>query len=325
MGAFVFLGRRSLAALAGAAILVLCRGGEATGGEYYRWTDKDGTVSFSDHTGNIPSNYKGTVEAHGTPAHKEAARPAGNVPDRGYRPPATQRPVEPPPDRVEPEPSWEIPYTPVGAGGEQRIIIPVTLNGKVTAKMAVDTGAPGMVLSMDLAKRLGVLDERTAVLTTAGGIGGTTPAFRTIIDTVSVDGAEDRFVPTTVLTSSLSPSFEGLVGMDFMSRYSMRIDPVRTVVILTPIVPEGKAPGGHDERWWRSTFREFSGLKTSWAGYVEKLDELERSGGVRKNRLARLREMKDMAVRQKDEADRLYNELLWYATDSGVPMDWRNE
>src|SRR5262249_24926376 len=101
-------------------------------------------------------------------------------------------PEVPPPSTAEParkaaaQGRHEIAYDPY-EGSTQRVIINVTLNGRVRAPLAVDTGAPHTVISRALAERLGLMDQTSArVWTQAAGIGGSTPAIRTIIDTIRV-------------------------------------------------------------------------------------------------------------------------------------------
>jgi hypothetical protein len=102
---------------------------------------------------------------------------------------------------------FEIPYQP-SEGTARRVIIPVTFNGSVTSPMALDTGSPGMVISFELAERLGVFSRgKGALVTQAAGIGGAVPAILTIIDSIAVGGAQSSFVPTTVTfpVSTLRP------------------------------------------------------------------------------------------------------------------------
>ena len=165
-------------------------------------------------------------------------------------------------------------------GASKRIIISVTFNDSVTAPMLIDTGAPGMLISPKLAEKLGVFrtDEGT-LWVRAGGVGGSVPAIRTIIDKVQVGGASDRFIPTTV-TPSISGSFEGLIGLDFMSKYSMKIEYGKRVVVFEEIPPDPNSKGGHDEEWWRSTFREFNKHHDEWRKYGEDVDKLTKYAGL---------------------------------------------
>jgi gag-polyprotein putative aspartyl protease len=141
-------------------------------------------------------------------------------------------PATPPPSIAEPARKaaattrHEIKYDPY-EGSTQRVIINVTLNGRVQARLAVDTGAPKTIISGALAERLGLMNETSAgVWTRASGIGGSTPAIRTIIETIRVGDIEQQFFPTTIVPE-VSTKFEGLIGMDFLSLFVMHIDPAR--------------------------------------------------------------------------------------------------
>ena len=79
-----------------------------------------------------------------------------------------------------------------------------------------------------------------------GGMGGYVPAVRTIIDTIQVGRATQNFILATIV-SAISPNFEGLLGMDFLSAYSMRIDSGREVVILEELPEDPRSYGGREE------------------------------------------------------------------------------
>lgn len=210
---------------------------------------------------------------------------------------------------------YELPYTPL-EGSARRIIIPVTFNGSVTARMALDTGSPGMLISDRLAYKLGLFEQDACrLLTLAAGIGGVTPAIITVIDTVQVAGATDQFIPT-VITKSLSGAFEGLIGMDFMANYSITIDTRRHVVVFNELPSKPNMPAGHDEFWWRTNFRDFASMRAAWKAYREELDR-------QKTDLKNLKELKAFADRQYKEADKLFEKLNGYAIRNSVPMQWR--
>ena len=182
--------------------------------------------------------------------------------------------------------------------------------------MALDTGSPGMLISDQLAYKLGLFEQDAGrLLTLAAGIGGLTPAIISVIDTVQVAGATDQFIPT-VITKSLSGAFDGLIGMDFMANYSITIDTRKHVVVFTELPPKPNMPASHDEFWWRSNFREFASMRVAWKKYRE---ELERQ----KTDLKNLKELKAFAERQHREADKLFEKLNGYAIRNSVPMQWR--
>ncbi len=237
-------------------------------------------------------------------------KPAAVAPASSIKAPA-------PADRIEAQElkKYELAYIPL-EGSSRRIIIPVTFNGSVTARMALDTGSPGMLISERLAYKLGLFEQDAGrLLTLAGGIGGVTPAIITVIDTVQVAGATDQFIPT-VITASLSSAFDGLIGMDFMANYSITIDTRKHVVVFTELPPKPNMPAGHDEFWWRSNFRDFAAMRASWKRYREDLEK-------QKTDLKNLKELKAFAERQHKEADKLFEKLNGYAIRNSVPMPWR--
>jgi len=287
-------------------------------GELYRWIDREGNVHFSDTPASIPPEYQDQVEVQEMKGFgNEPAGPPGDA-DAGT------------PDSPEPESAagqkvparYEVSYT-AHEGSAKRIIIPVKINGSVTARMALDTGAPGTLISFRLARRLGILDENEgALLITAGGIGGSAPALRTIIDEIDINGAVTSFIPATVVQIR-SDAFEGLIGLDIMSRYQLKIDPRKHVVIMEEIPPEPDMPGGHDEEWWRNHYREFAAYKDMWKSYLrfleKKLSEPELALSTREL----IFDLIAFSKRQYREAEKLFFRLNSYATDNAVPMPWR--
>ena len=244
----------------------------------------------------------------------------------GANPPATPVPSTPTPARSSAAPvRHEVAYDPY-EGSAQRVIINATLNGRVQARLALDTGAPKTIISGALAERLGLMNERAiGVWTQAGGIGGSTPAVSTIIETIRVGDIEEQFFPTMIVPP-LSPAFEGLIGMDFLSLFAMHIDPARRLLILEDVPSTSVLYGQRNEHWWRSNFKEFSDLRREWRDYAEDLNQAIESsnitagGGIEDARL-RL----DFARRQAREADRLFNELNRRAILNVVPMKWRED
>jgi hypothetical protein len=243
--------------------------------------------------------------------------------------PAAIPPATLPPSNLQPARSGagtarhEIAYDPY-EGSTQRVIINVTLNGRVQARLAVDTGAPKTIISGALAERLDLMNETSAgVWTRAGGIGGSTPAIRTIIETIRVGDIEQQFFPTMIVPE-ISNAFEGLIGMDFLSLFVMHIDPAHHLLILEDVPPTSIVYGQRNEQWWRSNYRELADLRRGWRDYAEQLDtaiessNIAAGGGIEHARL-----MLDFARRQAREAERLFDQLNQRAIQYVVPMNWR--
>ncbi len=217
-------------------------------------------------------------------------------------------------DEIKPK-RYEVAYI-SREGSSNRIIVPVTFNNSVKALMLLDTGAPGMYISRYLAEKLGAFDKGEGMLQVeAKGIGGRVPAKLTVIDNIQIGGAGEQFVPTTI-GDSLSGMFEGLVGMNFLSRYSVQIDSKRHVVIFEELPEEPDLLGGHDEEWWRTNYRQFSMSRKDWEEFKTHVHGLKDPD----NKLKRLR---DFADKQVIEADKLMRKLDNYAIDYAVPMSWR--
>jgi hypothetical protein len=210
---------------------------------------------------------------------------------------------------------YEVPYQAFG-GTARRVIVNVRFNGSVTAPVALDTGAPGTIIEAGLASRLGLLDGgRGGVMTVAGGIGGTVPAVRTIIDTIEVGEARQEFALVTVV-ESLSPQFEGLLGLDFLSGYSVGIDPQAQMLVMEEVPAGQPTYGGRDERWWRSSFAELSTMRRQWADYRDEVAAQNSASAITREQLA-------FAETQFGEADALFRRLTRRAQQFAVPTYWR--
>ena len=215
--------------------------------DMYRWTDENGELHVATSLEDVPEKYRDQIT-------KMTAGPATKV---------APSPEQPQPEVEESDSTrFEIPY--VNEGSTQRVIIPVKFNDRVIAPMALDTGSPGMVISVELAAKLGVFSrDNGTLLTEASGIGGSTAAILTIIDSISVESARDVFVPTTI-TAGMSNEFDGLVGMNLLANYTVSIDSQKKVVVFEKMPPHSGLRAGHDEDWWRRTFSRFRGARDFW-------------------------------------------------------------
>jgi predicted aspartyl protease len=277
-------------------------------GDLVQWTDEKGMLHFSDSLDTVPAKYRGQAKLEKLKEEKlpERTHSEGDRPGSDSR--ILQRMLETWGEKPKLN-SYEVPFE-AYEGAAQRVIVSVTFNDSVTVPMLIDTGAPGLNISPQLAKKLGIFgNDEGMVLTVTGGIGGKAPAIRTFIDKVQVGGAKDSFIPATVIPSISSRSYDGLIGMDFMSKYSFKIDPVKQVVVFEEIYPDQNSPGGHTERWWRGLFKEFHFLHDSWKNYASQ-----------RNVSYQLREF---AGRQVIEADKLLSKLDRYASEHSVPQTWR--
>ena len=119
-----------------------------------------------------------------------------------------------------------------------QIVVPITLNDNVRAKVLVDTGAGITVLSTALADELGLEIEA-----------GKTVTLRTMamdiqaqlgkLDSIQVGNIKKYDFPVVVaeLPRGEQSNFNGILGMDFMNNYIIRIDNKRLQIALSPKTP----------------------------------------------------------------------------------------
>lgn len=283
-------------------IAVLWCSGSAPASEIYKWTDENGVLHIVTSLADVPERYRDQI----TTLEKDAAPSTTPEPANGSAPAEEQsQPAVDEPELLR----FEIPYK--NEGSTRRVIIPVKFNDRVTAPMALDTGAPGTLIGVDLAVKLGVFSrDKGTLFTVAGGIGGQQLAILTILESMSVGGARNDFVPT-IVTAGFSSEFDGLIGMDFLANYTISIDTRKQVVVFQETAPLPGSRGGHDEIWWRRTFEEFRVERDRWK-------EIAKSG---KHRFGR----GDSAFLefQERESKRLLLRLDQYASDNAVPRHWR--
>ena len=289
------LGCRAALSIAAIVLLWLCGTASA---EIYKWVDENGELHMATSLADVPERYRDQITRIETKAAAETKRPAAN------EAPSVELTATPPKLR-----RFQVPYE--NQGSTRRVIIPVTFNDTVTAPMALDTGSPGMVISLGLAVKLGIFTRDSGtLLTQVGGIGGGALAILTIVDSVSVQGARDTFIPTNVMPG-ISEDFAGLIGMDFLSNYTISIDTRNKVVVFQEIEPQPGTRGGHDEGWWRKTFEDFRAVRDGWKDYAKTVQQ--RPGS----------EAEKLVQFQVREAERLLLRLDLYASDNAVPRHWR--
>jgi predicted aspartyl protease len=225
---------------------------------------------------------------------------------------------------------YEVPYE---THEGRKILIPVTFNDSVTASMLLDTGATGTHISTKLADKLGLFNkEEGNLLKYVSGIGGTIPVTLAIIDKIQIGEAEDNFIPSTI-APSISEEFEGLLGMDFMTDFSIQIDTKKHIVTFEELPPQPDMPGGHDENWWKEHFHEFASTRAEWKKIRDNIYGLYHfqdasqpvevpQRGKRTSPIT-VGEIRKYVDSQHEEADKLFRRLDGYAMDNNVPMEWR--
>ncbi len=115
-----------------------------------------------------------------------------------------------------------------------KVSVPVTFvsgNGSVTGNLAVDTGASQTMISKRIAR-----DLRLQSIASEGrrGIGGSVLVDVGRVDSIKVGDAEAQNMRVSIHDFTLDPSYEGLLGFDFLGRYQMSVDTEKQLMVLTP-------------------------------------------------------------------------------------------
>ena len=116
------------------------------------------------------------------------------------------------------------------------IIVPVTINGRGPVMLLLDTGASTVTLSRALASRLGInWRDGTRVSATLAD-GRTTTGHAILLRSVAIGDFIATGVRATVLEQPPGQGIDGLLGMSYLQRFILRIDPANKKFVLTGMV-----------------------------------------------------------------------------------------
>jgi predicted aspartyl protease len=126
-------------------------------------------------------------------------------------------------------PQGTIRYVP----GSGPIIVPVTLNGRTTVRLILDTGADTSVVKPQLLRAAGIDLSRPVA---RGTIRGVTGKVEVSYFPVHLEAAGHRaLVPAVVAFDTFEDGFaDGLLGRDFLDQFSVAMDPATGTVKLVP-------------------------------------------------------------------------------------------
>lgn len=176
--------------------------------QYFRWTDERGNPHYGESLDAIPERYRERAVPLGyrnTPASAEASTS-----------PATRETV--------------IRFTP-----GDHIIVDALVNGSTSARLILDTGAGSTLISPRVLAAAGVsLTRGTVKARTRGVASGTDVDVQLVrIDSLAVGDARAGRMVVSAYEMQMT-DVDGLLGQDFLSRFSVQIDPTAGVVKLSP-------------------------------------------------------------------------------------------
>jgi predicted aspartyl protease len=109
--------------------------------------------------------------------------------------------------------------------------VSVMLNHTIRAEMLLDTGATYTLVARRIATGLRLYESARATLSTANGL-ITVPLAR--MQSIKVGAAEALNLTVAIQDASMNSAIDGLLGLDFLSRFHTSIDSRQQLLILAP-------------------------------------------------------------------------------------------
>jgi len=121
--------------------------------------------------------------------------------------------------------------------GDQ-IIVPVTINGRGPVFLLLDTGASTVTLSRALAARLGINWRDGFKVTATLADGKVTSGHAILLRSVAVGDFRADNVRAVVMDEPPGKGIDGLLGMSYLQRFILRIDPANKKFVLKKIIAQ---------------------------------------------------------------------------------------
>lgn len=124
-------------------------------------------------------------------------------------------------------------YTPEG----DHIIVDTLINSSVLAQLMVDTGASIVLISNDVAFRLGIeYEDIHTEIDIIMADGSSVVAKPVILESVKVGDAKVRNVQAAILEKEAIGGVDGLLGMSFLSHFVIKVDSATNKLILERVL-----------------------------------------------------------------------------------------
>ena len=188
--------------LAGSADLALA--------QFIRWIDDQGHVHYAEGLQSVPERYRDRATPLGLTNSPVSSTPAATAAAAS----ASETVIK---------------FTP-----GKHIIVDARINGSTSAKLYLDTGAGGTLISPRVLAAAGVPLTRGRRGVTRGVASDTSVDVMMVpIDSLEVGEAKVGRMVVSSYDMSMS-EVDGLLGQDFLAKFNVNIDPSNGVVKLTP-------------------------------------------------------------------------------------------
>ncbi len=127
---------------------------------------------------------------------------------------------------------------PVVSDGRGHLFVKVVLNGSVNAMLMIDTGCPTVLLTAHMGRQLEIDLDPSQDARVVMVLDGKHRVRRAVLKSVKLEDIEEKGVLAEVMLED-TPDIkrglkDGLLGMSFLKKYNMTLDPKRMRLIFKP-------------------------------------------------------------------------------------------
>lgn len=183
--------------------LLLLVGPQPALAQMYQWQDDQGTVHFTNELESVPEPYRSKAR---------------------FLPTSPMAPPAPPPTLSG---ITRIPFAPGSP-----ILVAARINGMGPVTLMLDTGADRTVVAPSTLSRLGIPTENAPRATIKGATG---TGQGGLVQVTSIEVGEAKWGPLLIVAHDADLKVaDGLLGRDFLERFTVTIDGKEGVVTLVP-------------------------------------------------------------------------------------------
>ena len=152
--------------------------------------------------------------------------------------------------------------------------VDVLLNGRIKARLMLDTGASFITLSEKIGEKLGVIKNGFSAEMPFNTAGGEEWMPLVALQTVSTGEAQSQLVEASI--GKQIKDIDGLLGMSFLGDYRFEIDRTNKLLTLRPPNKKGETIWeGKSGNWWKNRFDYYD---TSIKGFFNRSRQMQRKG-----------------------------------------------
>lgn len=185
--------------------------------EIVRYTDANGNAHYVEGLESVPLQFRANAVPLGL---HSAPRGATSEPTTATRAGSAA-------GASAPKGGAAIKYTP-----GQQIMVDVKINGTTSVKLLLDTGADGTMISPRALVAAGASISRPVATSRVTGVAGSDTVNYVVIESLEIGDA--RVGRMRVASYDVAGAGDGLLGRDFLDRFSVNIDSTNGIVTLSP-------------------------------------------------------------------------------------------